>query len=57
MMTNISDMVRILVHILDIWQSSGYFTYTLAEDHDGKPRLIQPGEQYKIAQEYLADNG
>jgi hypothetical protein len=56
-MTNISDMVRILVHILDIWQSSGYFTYTLAEDHDGKPRLIQPGEQYKIAQEYLADNG
>jgi tRNA-binding EMAP/Myf-like protein len=29
----------------------------MAEDHEGKPRLIQPGEDYNIAQEYLADNG
>jgi hypothetical protein len=29
----------------------------MAEDHSEKPGFILPGEYYKMAQEYLTDNG
>jgi hypothetical protein len=29
----------------------------MTEDHEDKPGFILPGEYYKMAQEYLTDNG